>query len=359
VVAFERTPQATTVVCADGIGTGIRAHIAATMATARLLELLRLDFSLRRAFGSLVKTMEAAKKADLPYVAFSVARILPEGETTVLCYEAPGPLLVGRRNAAVLPRRTMVVEGALTEETHCHLEPGEGVLLMSDGITQAGLGGQIKGGWQIEGVAQYVSDLLARGVLWEELCASVNRRAVALSADTAGDDTTVVLASCRWGKTVHILTGPPSDRRKDAEVANRFLSLEGPKIICGATTAEIVARVLKEEVMVDPTSQSLLAPPTYVLKSVDLVTEGAVTLNQLYNVLDESPAMFDERSGVTDLYQMLAEADRVHILLGTAHNPAADHISFRQRGLLPRARIVHRIAEQLREAGKLVVIEHI
>lgn len=358
-MAFERTEQATTVVCADGIGAGIRANIAATMAVARLMELLRLGFSLRRAFSSLVATMEQAKKTDLPYVAFSVARVLPEGETTVLCYEAPGPVLAGRRSAAVLPRRTVVVEGALTEEVNCHLEPGEGILLLSDGITQAGLGGTLKGGWQTEGVAQYVSDLLSRGVTHADLCGFVNRRAVALSAGTAGDDTTAVVAYCRWGQIVHILTGPPADKRRDREVANRFLSLEGPKIICGATTAEIVGRALQQSVEVDHTTQSLLAPPTYVLKGVDLVTEGAVTLNQLYNVLDESPSVFDERSGVTDLYQMLTAADRVHILMGTARNPAADHISFRQRGILPRARIVQRIAEKLRQAGKLVVVEQI
>jgi hypothetical protein len=359
VVAFERAEPATTLICADGMGSGIRAHIAATMAVSRLLELLRLGFSLRHAFSSLVATMEAAKKTDLPYVAFSVCRVLNEGETTILCYEAPGPLLVGRRSAAVLPRRPVVMEGVLTEEANCHLEPGEGIMLMSDGITQAGLGGQLKRGWQSEGAAQYVSDLLSRGVALEDLCASVNRRAVALSTGTVGDDTTVLLASCRWGQTVHILTGPPGDKRKDVEIANRFIGLDGPKVVCGATTAEIIGRALHQTVEVDHTSQSLLAPPTYVLKGVDLVTEGAVTLNQLYNVLDESPSDFDERSGVTDLYQMLGEADRVHILLGTAQNPASDHISFRQRGILPRARIVHRIAEKLRESGKLVLVEEI
>ena len=44
----ERTVAGTTLVCADGIGSGPHAHIAAQMCATRLLELLRLGFSLRR-----------------------------------------------------------------------------------------------------------------------------------------------------------------------------------------------------------------------------------------------------------------------------------------------------------------------
>ena len=51
---------------------------------------------------------------------------------------------------------------------------------------------------------------------------------------------------------------------------------------------------------------------------MDLVTEGAVTLNQAYNVLDEDLCDFQEDSGVTELWRILQIADRVNIFVGRA-----------------------------------------
>ncbi len=358
-VAGERTATSTTLICADGMGSGIKAHVAAEMCAARALELLRVGFSLRRAFASLVKTMEQAKQDHTPYVAFSLVRVLNDGETTVLSYEAPGPILIERHHATALPQRTVVVENAVTEETNCHLAPGEGVLVFSDGVSQAGLGGMLSRGWQTAGAASFVNDLCSSGTPLADIPRRVQEKAVQYSASTVGDDVTAALALCRVGNVVTILTGPPGTRQKDGEAAGKLLKSPGAKVVCGATTADVVARYLGTEVSIDREVDSLLAPPSYVIEGVDLVTEGAVTLNQLFNVLDEDPETFDEISGVTRLYDMLRQADRVNLIVGTAQNPANAHVSFRQQGIMPRARIVPMIADKLREAGKLVVVEKV
>ena len=67
VVAFERTPVATTLVLCDGLGSGIKANLAATMCASRMLEALRGGASLRQAFGNLVKNMIRVRGTDLPY----------------------------------------------------------------------------------------------------------------------------------------------------------------------------------------------------------------------------------------------------------------------------------------------------
>ena len=93
--------------------------------------------------------------------------------------------------------------------------------------------------------------------------------------------------------------------------------------------------------------QSLTAPPRFELEGIDLVTEGAVTLNQVYNVIDEPLEKLTEDSGVTELCTFLQLADRVNIFLGGAHNRAHGDISFRQQGILTRDRIVPLIADKL------------
>jgi hypothetical protein len=87
-----------------------------------------------------------------------------------------------------------------------------------------------------------------------------------------------------------------------------------------------------------------------------LVTEGAVTLNQVFNLIDEDLKNLKEDSGVTDLCALLQIADRVSISMGRARNNANSDISFRQCGILSRERVIPLIAEKLRAAGKLVVL---
>ena len=89
VIVQYRTELATDIILCDGIGSGMRAYIAATMHATRLQTLLQSGFSLRRAFSGLVATLDNWRDPEKPYAAVSVARILNDGEATVLTYDAP------------------------------------------------------------------------------------------------------------------------------------------------------------------------------------------------------------------------------------------------------------------------------
>jgi hypothetical protein len=354
----ERSVAGTTLVCADGIGSGPHAHIAAQMCATRLLELLRLGFSLRRAVQVVVETMQHWRDISKPYTAFSIARIRGDGNATILAYEAPLPLVVGRQRAEPVITRPLELAGTLVDEAQCSLDPSESLLMMTDGITQAGIGSSLTHGWQIGGVMNYVSTCLRQGTPHPEIPDYVHREARRLWT-RGGDDCTVALARCRTGIVVNLLTGPPADREHDDQVVARFMQSDGFKVICGGKTAEIVARHLGKTVRMERAPQSLIAPPRYGIDGIDLVTEGAVTLNQVFNLLDEDIANFKEESGVTELCSLLSVADRVNVTLGTAHNTATEDIAFRQRGILSRHKMIPLLAERLRAAGKLVVAEEV
>lgn len=359
VVDYVRTETSTTLVISDGLGSGIKANIAATMCVSRILQLLQHGYSLRSAFSSVVKTMDDAKGTDLPYAVFTVMRILNDGVATVLSYEMPPPMFITSRYANVLPQRTVTMNGSIISEVNCHVEPNEGILVMSDGITQAGLGSGLANGWGPDGVSQYISGCLRERINLNKIPELTIREARRVWGESTGDDCTTVLARCRWGKTVHILTGPPGNPIKDKPTVRDFMMQSGMKVVCGGTTAKITADYLGAEIRTESNPMSMLAPARYEIDGIDLVTEGAVTLNQVYNVFDEDSDNFDEESGVTELHELLNDADRVHFIVGKAENPANKDISFRQRGILSRHAIIPLICEKLRKAGKLVIVDYI
>ncbi len=359
VVAQRRTEMCTDIILCDGIGSGIRAHIVATLHVSRMQKMLAEGFSLRRTFASVIATVDKWRDPAKPYAAVILMRILNDGEVTILTYDAPTPVLMSRGHADVLPQRPLVIDDAVAQQSSCFLEPGEGVLLFSDGITQAGIGNGSMQGWTSEGAAGHASRLLAAGHRLDDIPQAIQQEAMRLDGSVSRDDMTVVSAHCRPGRTLHILTGPPADKRLDADVVKRFLAQDGPKVVCGATTAAIVARTLHRKLTIDREPASLIAPPKYAIEGVDLVTEGAVTLNQLCNILDVPEEEFEETNPVTELADLLSQADRVNIILGRGANPANDSMGFRQQGIIKREAIVPLLAKRLRAQGKLVTVNSI
>lgn len=359
VVKIERTEYATTIVCADGIGSGVKAHISATMAAARFMDLLKGGLSMRDAFSRVVDTMETWRSPELPYSVLTAVRILNHGETTVLSYEMPPPLLFAGGQATTLPLRYGGYRRALIGEVHCHIRPGEGIILVSDGITESGLGLGWKKGWTIEGVRRRVEEAVTSNGCSQRITSLVLNESREIDAGMHHDDSTVVSAICREGRVLNILTGPPGNRDRNREVINRFLSLEGCKIVCGGTTSKLVADAIGTEMELDTTHTSLYSPPRYKIAYIDLATEGRVMLNQLFNVLDSDPEDLEPDNPVRDLLLYIESADRVNFTVGLATNPSATHISYRQQGFLSRSAIVPLIAEALRKRGKLVVEEYI
>ncbi len=355
----ERDEISTTIILCDGLGSGIKANLAATMAANRLKELLNNGVSLRNAFVSLVKTMEDARKDDLPYAVFSVARILNDGVASILSYEMPAPLFLSGRFSTILQQRIFTVDNSIIGESNCYIKANEAIVLVTDGITQAGLGKGIEKGWGIENVNTFVNSLLLHGYSYKELPEKLEIKANELWKFRPEDDCTVIVARGRKGKIVNIFTGPPKSKEIDDEVVNRFMNLDGLKIVCGATTGKIVARTLGKKLEVEENFTSNIAPLNYYIEDLDLVTEGAVTLNQVYNIWDADPDTFEKNSPVTDLYSLLSVADKVHFVVGVIENPANEDITFQQHGILKRKKIVPLLINRLKEDGKLVTIEYV
>lgn len=355
----KRTPYHTTIICADGIGSGIKAHIASQMNVSRLGELLDGGASLRDAFLSVVSTMSTWRDRSMPFAAFIVMRILNEGTTTILNYEMPDPILLSKKDVSILSADPLVVPAGVANEYHIHLHSDEGIFLMSDGIVQAGLGKGLVSGWTLNGVEEFLESWVGRKIDFRQAARDVMRQAQHYDGARSGDDRTVLLAHARCGQIVDLLTGPPVDKAQDERIVADFLLDESIKVVCGATSADIVARYSDCVLEVEQHPASFSTPPRYFMEGIDLVSEGAITLTQAYNILEEDLVKTSDRSAASDLAYILQQADHVRFTVGLARNPANTDIVYRKQGILARDKIVPLLADKLEKMGKLVTIRFV
>ncbi len=353
--AIVRTMEHTDFILADGVGSGSYANIAARMCISRMLHLMRSGIPIHKACEKTLTLMHRARSEKVPFAAFNVARIMKNGQLTALSFEAPQPLLI--RDGIVQKLRTThyTLSGEVVSETSVLLKEGDSMVFFTDGVTQAGLGRGQGMGWGTDGFMDLYQKCISGGMSQDDALDLILMKTKALSGNIHGDDTSIALLSLRKASVTNILTGPPANRMDDEIFVKRFLSCDGLKVVCGSTTADMVARVMGRRVRMQKISDAFTAPPEYSIDGIDLVMEGAVTLNQVYNILEED--IQNDSAGVCKLCLFLRNADIVRLFEGQAVNAAHNDITFKQMGILKRAIIMQLINEKLIKMGKVTKVE--
>lgn len=359
----ERIRGAQIYILCDGIGSGVYANISAIYNANRLIEMIRSDISLQDSCRILADSMHRARTEDVPFAAFSVFRVLPDGNFVGYSYEAPKPLIIQEKRARVMTAQQYQIGEEVFNEYAGLLFRGDQIILYSDGVTQAGMGKGIRFGIGEEKIAEYFTAMLSveedleSHESWEEIMEDLMVYVKTLCCDEDEDDVTAVAINCREGRSMVIATGPPSVKEKDALMAKRFATFKGTKAICGSSTIDILSKTLDLKVNKNVAPPSLLYPPEYEVEGVDFASEGAIMLNQTLNLLEDDPAEFYLGSPVEMLCTHLHEHDCITFLLGTAINRSYPEMMFRQLGMYPRLEVVELLAETLEKLGKWVTIE--
>ncbi len=120
-----------------------------------------------------------------------------------------------------------------------------------------------------------------------------------------------------------MLTGPPFDQDRDSEIAGLIRDFSGMKIICGGTTANIVARELKRSIDIDLSELDPQIPPPSRMEGVNLITEGTITLSRVAEHLEngDAPESLKQNPAV-QLVRLLLESDIIDFVVGTKINEA-------------------------------------
>jgi len=357
-VELARQDGRTIVVLSDGLGSGVKANILATLTTKIASSLLKRGIPLEEVVHTVTQTLPVCRERKLAYSTLSIFKIGDDGSSTVMEYDSPETFLL--RNGLVVPFPTedKLVAGKLIKEGHLMLQENDVIIAVSDGVIHAGIGGLLKLGWGWQGIADQLTGPYANVSSAAEIAGIILDCCNGYYLGQPGDDSTVVVVKLRRPRHLTLLTGPPADPDLDDSLVQRFMAAPGKKIISGGTTANVVGRITGHPVTVDLSYQDPEVPPTALLEGVDLVTEGVLTLNAAIERFSDSRRLQDKtfRDGGTLLARLLLEADRIHILAGTAVNPAHQNPNF-PAWINIKRQVLENLRGKLESCGKQVDIE--
>ena len=116
---------------------------------------------------------------------------------------------------------------------------------MSDGVTQSGLGGKrFPMGWGDYQLSEFIKSQLERepDITATRLARKIMNQVEMNDGFRMKDDASCGVINFRNPREFMLITGPPFYKIKDQDFVSRVKDFPGKKIICGGTTAEIIAR---------------------------------------------------------------------------------------------------------------------
>ena len=160
------------------------------------------------------------------------------------------------------------------------------------------------------------------------MASAIGNAGLDLNLEETDDDLTVLVMKGMKKKEVNIMVGPPADREDDRSYFETFFQKEGMHVVCGGTTAKLVADYLHTKVINIPDSGSEDVPAMSEIKGIDLVTEGLLTLQKLmeyYEDFSEDRLYFNrlikKKDGAAELFRILfTEATEINFFFGNALN---------------------------------------
>jgi hypothetical protein len=330
-----RVSGRTLCVLADGLGSGVKANVLSTLTGAMALTFVSEDMDIEQAARVIMDTLPVCRERGLAYSTFTILDASPDGRLRVIEHDNPPALLLrGDGTVAHLRKQPLRVPppaaGGGEECTllACDVRTSENdrMILVSDGVTQAGMGRPgTPLGWGLGALHTFIRNLLTAvpGMAARDLARRVVEEAVRRDGGQPRDDTSCAILYVRRPRRLLVATGPPFARENDRRLADSIASFAGEVAICGGTTAVIAARELHRPLTADLEHLDEDLPPIAVMPGIALVTEGAITLQRALDRLEGAgdPAT-GPVNGVTRLIGLLLDSDIIEFVVGARVNDA-------------------------------------
>ncbi len=365
-VKVSKTESSFIAVLSDGLGSGVKANILATLTAEIAATMLERGAHIDEVIRTLVMTLPECKVRRLAYATFSILHVPNGGKAYLVEYDAPPLFLAREGEVQRLPMTERTVHGRVIRECQFTPEEGDYMVMVSDGYIHAGVGRSLRLGWGWQNIAETIQERTAKTPDAYQLLNSLAFLCNKLYEGKPGDDATAVVMRARRARSATVWSGPPADRLLDEAALAKLMQEQGSRVICGGTTAQVASRLIGAPLKVqwdlrDVGSESSgeRIPPVALLRGVELVTEGIVTISKALERLKAVSSVHElpiKNDGATQLTRILLNADRIHFVIGDAVNPQQIGDLVRKKPM--RQLLLDDLIEDLRRRGKAVTAEH-
>lgn len=350
-----KSEERTIVVLSDGMGHGVKANMLAILTSTMALNFTKEHKDVNRIADIIMNTLPVCSIRHISYSTFTIIDIEADGKTTILEYDNPETIIIRDKQIFNPGWQCVILDseknaGKVLKNCTFYAQKEDRIIFCSDGITQSGLGSEKYAfGWGHENLENFTTRLINNDpqISANKLAGKVVNMAYQNDGYMAKDDASCAAIYFRDPRKLLICTGPPYEEERDKKLADVVRNFQGKKILCGATTADIIARELEIQIEDSFEFHDTDLPPIAFMPGIDLVTEGILTLSKVSEILKVYNNNYVLGKGPADqIVKLLKESDEIQFIIGTRINIAHQDPNLPVE-LEIRRTVVRRIAEIL------------
>ena len=316
-------------VLSDGIGHGVKANVLATLTASMALNYASFHTKPEVAANIFMRALPKSLDGKESYATFTIIEIEDAGEVRIINYDNPRSILF-RKGQLYNPKETQIPirgdenAGKILRIREFTPMLEDRIIFMTDGINQSGLGSsRFPTGWGLDEIARFAENQITKdyGISATKLARKILNQASMNDSFEIRDDASCGVIYFRKPREFMLITGPPFYKIKDADFVRQIKEFPGKKIICGGTTAEIIARELNIDISIQHRFSEKSLPPAAKMEGFEIVTEGILTLGRVEEILENYTS--DIRLGDSppeEVVKLLIQHDIIHIIVGTRIN---------------------------------------
>ncbi len=321
----------TIIVLSDGMGHGVKANVLATLTATMAVNFTIEHKAVKRIAEIIMNTLPVCSERQMSYSTFTIVDIEHDGLVNILEFDNPQTVVLRDSKPFDPGWKTLTLDSENNEGKEilsCQFEPRkeDRILFQSDGIAQSGLGtDKYPLGWGRDNMQDYAIKLVENTpkIAASQLASKMVNMAHRNDGYDSKDDTSCASIYFRKPRKLMIITGPPYEEENDKELGNTVRSFKGKKVVCGATTADIISRELGAEIEDSLIFEDPELPPVSHMEGIDLVTEGILTITKVTRILKEFSPSYNLGKGPADrIVKLVQQSDEIHFIIGTRVNIA-------------------------------------
>ena len=356
-----KSEEATTVVLSDGLGSGVKANILATLTSKILSTMIASHIPIEESVYTMAKTLPICSVRKLAYATFTILHVEKNEAAYLAQFDNPGAILLRDGRNLEYPFSRQNICGKEILETRLRFEAGDVLVLLTDGVTHAGLGKVMPDGWDRADIIKFLENIYRPDMSPKEMATGLTEACRDLYLGHPDDDTTAAVFKLRERQVVNLMIGPPEHQEDDEKVMKLFFSKEGKHVACGGTTAKLISRYLKQPILPVEQEETGDIPAISKIKGMDLVTEGVITLGRVIELVKEyrspqSVVLKGKPDGASQIASLLCDyATDINFFVGRAFNPSHTQLPIShtlKMGLLKE------LVEDLETMGKKVKVSY-
>ncbi|MCG8571435.1 MAG: SpoIIE family protein phosphatase [Spirochaetes bacterium] len=344
-------------VLSDGLGSGIKANVLATLTSTMAVEFLQKDIDLLEAVSIIMKTLPICKERKISYSTFTMIDIHDDLSTHIIEFDNPGYQVLAHSKIKNNQKKVIKINKKNNRMNNIQCSqfqsyPGDRIIFYSDGVTQSGIGTKnYPLGWGEKGVQKFAQEQIALqpDISSKDLARKIVLKSSFNDQQYPKDDISCCVISIRKPHSLLIITGPPIDRKNDSYIAGIIKKYHGKKVICGGTTANIIARETETKITTLLDEVNPHHPPYAIMPGIDLITEGVITFTKVEKLLRQADFRDNKLdNGPMKLIDLLLNSDTIDFVVGTKINEA-HHDMYMPVELEVRRNIVKKVSLLLEE----------